>query len=170
MKRTRTLLMLLVLGSLSACASVPFDAPAYSRAPAAQAGQSNLYIYRTGAFPKARTPSVIVDGKRIFDLPEDAYTMLTLPSGQHKVEMTWALDVRLPNRRVLVILGDQGAQYLKITGDFDFQPGSFEEEVLVDMTAGVLSHHQMHSWLVEMPQDAAEREMRDCCRYLAPEK
>jgi hypothetical protein len=170
MKRTRTLFLLLALGGLSACTTVvvPPDAPPYRRAPPPQAGLSNLYIYRTGAFPKARAPSVRVDGKRMFDLPEGGYIMLTLPAGPHRVEIAWALDVRLRNRRVLVNLGDQGASYLKITGEFDFRPGSAEEELLVGMTADVLSHHQMYSWLVEMQQEDAERDLRDCCRNLAP--
>ena len=170
MKRTRTLLMLLVLGGVNACTAVPYDAPAYSRAPAPEPGQATLYIYRTGAFPKARAPRVNVDGRRVFDPPEGAYTMLTLPSGPHQVEMSWSFGVRLPTRTVLVTLGDRGAQYLKITGDFDYQPGSADDDILVDLTAGIMSQPKMYSWIVEVPRDAAEDEMRDCCRYLPPER
>ncbi len=171
MKRTGTLLMLLVSAGMSACASVmPANAPDYARAEAPPAGQAHLYIYRNGAFPAKRTPRITVDGKRVFDPPEGAYTMLTLPPGQHVAEMTWTFDLKQPKRATPVTLGDRGVHYLKITGDFDYEPPSFQQEVVMSMTAGVFSFPHTFSWLVEMPQDAAEREMRDCCRYVAPEK
>ncbi len=162
--------MLFVLAGLSGCASVPFDAPDYSRAPAPQAGQANLYIYRTGAFPAGRTPRVTVDGKHVFDPPEGSYTVLTLPPGRHEAEMTWAFDISQPRRKTAVVLGEQSVHYLKITGDFDYRPSSQSQELWLDMTGDMLGFPHTYSWVVEMPLDAAETEMRDCCRYVAPGK
>jgi hypothetical protein len=151
---TRRGLALIGLLGLSACASVPSDAPGYSRLADPDGGYSHLYFYRLGAYPKLRTPSVLVDSKLIFDPPEGAYTVITLPAGVHAIKIDWAADTGWPDLEFSVTLNDRGFHYLKITGS---------SEVIGNKL-------RMGSRVVRMSQDEAEREIRECCRYIAPNK
>ena len=153
-KTTSLVLALVVLLGLSACASVPSDAPAYRRLSDPDGGNSHLYFYRLGAYPKLRTPSVLVDSKLVFDPPEGAYTVVTLPAGMHTVKIDWSADTGWPDLEFQVTLQDRISHYLKITGS--------SEMIGTSIRAG--------SRVVRMPQNEAEKEIRECCRYIPPEK
>lgn len=147
--RAILLSMLLLLG---ACATVPANAPSYARAPDAPAGLSNVYIYRIGAYPTLRAPKVTIDGRFIISPAEKAYTAVALPPGPHVVEVNWAWDTGWPDLKFTIDVEAGQPLYIKISGSFENRGLSY--------LAG--------SSAFRVAQEAAEPEMRACCRYVAP--
>ena len=145
-----SVVVLLVAG----CAGVPRTAPAYSRAPDAPPGRANVYIYRIGAYPTMRIPTISIDGKVIFGPPEGSYTVVALPEGKHEFKVNWGWDTGWPDLDFPFSV-ESSARYLKLSGSYSprgdggFEAGSFAQ------------------W---MNQSVAEPEMTKCCRYLAQKK
>jgi hypothetical protein len=139
---------------LSACAVVPKNAPPYSRAPDPPPGTANVYIYRIGAYPTARAPTVAIDNKPIFDPPERSYTVIVLPEGRHEFKVDWAWDTGWPDLTFPVAVESQTSLYIKISGSFTQSGLTYE--------AG--------SYARRVDQTAAELEMTKCCRYLTPKQ
>jgi hypothetical protein len=135
--------------SLSGCASVPRNAPRFTEAPAAPAGYQNVYIYRIGAYPTKRTPTVMVDGKPVFDPPEAAYTVIHLSPGQHWLTTKWSWDTGAPPLAAPLIVKD-APLFIRLSGDFASAGYSF----------------RFGSDLRGLPAAAAEAELRMCCRYM----
>ena len=136
---------------LVACATVPRHAPRYSRAANPPAGSSNVYVYRIGAYPILRTPTISIDGKAVFDPAEGSYTVVSLPAGQHRVKVDWAWDTGWPDLAFPIDV-DAEPLYIKISGSYTnlgtrFKAGS-------------------SAWRIEPA--AAEVELAQCCRYVAP--
>lgn len=147
--RTVLLSMLLLLG---ACATVPANAPAYSRAPDPAAGLSNVYIYRIGAYPTMRAPMISIDGRRVISPAERAYTVVALAPGLHQVEVNWAWDTGWPDLNFPIEVEADTPLYLKVSGSIEPTGGGF--------LAG--------SSTEKVPQAVAEPEMIACCRYVRP--
>ena len=137
---------------LVACATVPAGSPTYRRAPAAPPGKANLYIYRIGAYPTLRKPTISIDGKVIFTPPEGAYTIVTLEEGQHEFKVDWAWDTRWPDLKLPLEIESQDL-YIKISGSF---------------TRSGFNEYEAGTYANRVDQTVAEREMAACCRYLAP--
>ncbi|HEY0157392.1 MAG TPA: hypothetical protein VGF28_08920 [Thermoanaerobaculia bacterium] len=138
--------------ALAACATVPANAPTYRRAPAAPPGKANLYIYRIGAYPTLREPTISVDGKVIFTPPEGAYTVVALEEGQHELKVDWAWDTRWPDLKLPLEIQSRDL-YMKISGSF---------------TRSGLNDYEAGSYAFAVEQAVAEREIAACCRFLAP--
>jgi len=157
--KLRIALLLRVMGTvalvvaMTACATLPADAPQYSRAPEPAAGRTNVYIYRIGAYPTLRTPKISIDGAHIFDPPERSYTVVTLTPGDHEVRVKWSWDTGWPSLRFNIRVGSEPL-YLKISGSFVQHPG--------------LSFEDAGSFARVVPQVYAEPEIASCCRYTAP--
>lgn len=139
--------------SLTACASIPKDAPAYTPAADAPPGYANLYIYRIGAYPTLRTPAVRVDGHLIFDPPEGAYTVVTLSQGKHTFMLDWAADTGWADIPETPFEIESGiSMYFKISGDWHVDAGRMN--TLSETSA--------------IEPSRARVELRSCCRYLTP--
>lgn len=137
---------------LAGCAIVPSNAPTYARAADPPQGETNVYIYRIGAFPILRTPTILIDGKRIFDPPEKSYTVVALPPGPHEFKVDWAWDTGWPDL-TLPMSVDTQPLYIKISGSF---------------TPKGARVYEAGSYAQRVAPAAAEAEMAQCCRYLAP--
>lgn len=148
--RTILLSMLLLLG---ACATVPANAPTYERAPEPPAGLSNVYIYRIGAYPTLRAPTVSIDGRAVISPAEKSYTVVALAPGVHDVQVNWAWDTGWPDLDFKIEVEADKPLYLKISGSFDNMGGG-------SFRAGSSTY--------QVPQDLAEREVVACCRYVRP--
>lgn len=144
---------------LSGCASVPSGAPPYARAPEPPSGNTNVYIYRLGAYPTLRTPSIVVDGKKVFDPPEKAYTVITLEPGAHKFVVNWSWDTGWPDLEFPFEVRSGTPLYIKISGSFDYKGSDYRGRIY---EAGSLAH------AVSMSQ--AEAELTVCCRYIPPSR
>jgi hypothetical protein len=136
---------------LGACASVPTTAPAYRREAPALGNLVNVYIYRVGAFPKLRTPTVYVDEKEVFDPPEQAYTAIRLSPGKHTVATKWGWDSGAPNLSFVIDVPQAPSYYLKLTGDFKAQGLAFRTT----------------SRARNIEEEVAEAELYNCCKYIA---
>lgn len=147
----RALLAVCVL-LLSACATIPSDAPPYQRAADPPAGYSNLYIYRLNAYPTLRSPIVRIDGAVITSPPERSYTVLPLPPGPHEFVIDWTWDTGWPDLNFAHELKEGQPLYLRISGSFEPSAGGY--------VAGSYVH------VVE--QAVAEAELAKCCRYISP--
>lgn len=148
--RTILLSMLLLLG---ACATVPANAPTYARAPEPAAGLSNVYIYRIGAYPTLRAPTVKIDGRAVISPAEKSYTVAQLAPGVHVVDVNWAWDTGWPDLNFKIDVEADKPLYIKISGSFDNVGGG-------TYRAG------SSAYLVE--QAAAEPEITACCKYVRP--
>jgi hypothetical protein len=149
----RHFVLVFAMALLSACATVPANAPTYRPVADAPAGWSNLYIYRLGAYPRLRTPAVSVDDGNVFDPPEGAFTVVRVPSGPHEVTVHWSWDTGWPNLKFQVATKSGGATYLKISGSFD--------------TVGA-GYFRAGSYANVVRPEFAEQELRNCCRYIPP--
>lgn len=139
--------------SLSACATIPADAPSYSRAVDASPGYENVYIYRIGAYPTLRTPTVAIDGIKVFDPPEKGYTVVSLAKGTHELTVKWSWDTGWPNLTFPFNVTAAAPLYIKISGSFE--------------TVGV-GQFKAGSLVQVIPHVLAESELTSCCRYIAP--
>lgn len=135
-----------------ACATIPSDAPPFSRAAAAPAGLENLYIYRQGAYPTMRSPIVRINGKEIVSPPEGSYTVVPITPGTHTVLVEWSWDTGWPNLDFPIEVKPGESFYMKISG-------SFEQSGL---------NYRAGSSASQVEPVAAETEMKTCCRYIRP--
>ncbi len=115
-----------------------------------------MYIYRLGAYPKLRTPAIMIDGRAIFDPPEGAYTVVALPPGQHEFKVHWSWDAGARSLAFPVTVGTESL-YIKISGSFGYT-----------RTEKNLPAYEFGSSAWTMEPDAAEADMKQCCRYVAP--
>lgn len=151
----RFILIMASVFVLAACATIPNGAPSYSRAPSAPPHHQDVYIYRLGAYPTLRTPTIAIDGTPIFDPPERAYTVLPLTDGPHQLTVKWSWDTGWPNLKFPFIVTTDKPLYMKISGSFESVGiGRFKAGSLVQV----------------IPQPQAEFELKSCCRYIAPKR
>jgi hypothetical protein len=137
--------------NLVGCATVPSSAPAYQREAAAQGDLVNVYIYRVGANPTKRTPTIYVDEKEVFDPPEYSYTVIRLAPGKHSVATKWSWDTGAPNLSFVVEVPKTTSYYLKLTGDF-------KATGLTYKTTSLARH---------VEPEVAEAELKNCCKYIS---
>jgi hypothetical protein len=137
---------------LGGCATLPADAPQYSRATAAPEGYATVYFYRVGAPPKLRTPTVLLDNKKISEPPELAYTWVYVKAGTRKFRVEWLRDTGWPAVEFMGGVSGGASYYYKITGTFEAQ--------------GLT--HILGSSTRLIPSPIAEAELRDCCKYIKP--
>jgi len=78
-----------------------------------------LYIYRLDAYPRSRTSGILIDGNKIMDPPEKAYTWLHLPAGTHTVTVDWSWDTGWPDLAFEIPIDAGTEHFLKITGSFE---------------------------------------------------
>jgi hypothetical protein len=157
MKSSRSSVAADLIATVTACATVPSNAPRYSRAADPPAGHVNVYVYRIGAYPTLRTPAVVIDGKTLFDPPEGSYTVPPLASGGHTFTVDWAWDTGWPDLHSPVILENEPL-YIKISGSFEAVPSKGPYM------------HELGSYATRIDMAVAEKEMAECCRYIAPKK
>lgn len=135
---------------MNSCVTIPKDAPPYTRVDNPPTGYTHVYFYRPPR-PLLFVPSVLVDDKLIFEPPSGSYTLITLPAGSHTVNIKWDWadnpDLEFP---IDLIAGD--SIYIKI-----------------------LTTHEQHGFTLiygsvaqPVPQDEAEKDLIQCCRYIAP--
>jgi hypothetical protein len=149
-EQARVALAGIVAALLSGCASVPSSAPHFSVAPPAPAGYQDVYIYRFGAYPSKRTPTIAVDGKPVFDPPETAYTVIHLRPGDHWITTKWSWDTGTPPLSWSFPVKDTSV-YIRLSGDAS--------------TAGFAYH--VGTEIRGIPAEQAQWELRKCCRYVA---
>jgi hypothetical protein len=137
---------------LTACATVPGSAPAFSEAPAPTGGEGLLYVYRVGAYPTLRTPKILVDGKPLFAPPERAYTWAHLPAGEHKITVNWAWDTGWPDLHFKVDVAAGQPTFLKISGSFE----------------NLGDHYLAGSNASGVDAPMAMEELKACCKYIPP--
>jgi hypothetical protein len=130
---------------VTGCTTVPSDAPGFSKAPAAPANMSNVYFYRTGAYPTARVPTIKLNGRPTIEPPEGSYTVLVLPRGKHDLEFEWAWDVLAPMTHVTITVGSE-SQYYKL--------------------GGYRTSSEVGTTFERMEPKAAILEMQKCCRRI----
>jgi hypothetical protein len=150
---------------LGGCATIPRDAPPYSRAPDAPPRHQNVYIYRLNTPSyfglQLRTPAIAVDGFPVFDPPENAYTVLALPEGIHQLTSEWSWDLNFFPKSIVLPITVTSTEplYIKIGGQC----------LVAALDLSFLgSSHRICTSLQIIPQSQAESELTSCCRYIAP--
>jgi hypothetical protein len=138
----------------SACSTVPASAPDYKREAPGSNGLVNLYVYRIGAFPSKRSPSIYIDERELFDPPEGSYTVVRLKPGKHAVATRWSWDTGAPNLSFVIDVPPSDSYYLKLSGDFK---GS-------GLVPGMIVTNT--SFARQVDQEIAEQELRNCCRFI----
>ena len=139
--------------SLTGCASLPSDAPSYSSAPIAPDGYATVYIYRVGAKPNQRKPSVLIGSQKVFEPPELAYTWVYARAVEQPFRIEWAWDTGWPPLAFTMALTTGQSYYLKISG-------SFENKGTV---------WRLGSNARWVPRGEAERELTECCKFVRAE-
>lgn len=136
----------------SACALLPSGAPLYSRVAEPLPGYGNVYIYRINAYPLLRAPKIIIDGQRVFDPPENAYTVIALTEGPHELHVDWAWDTA-PDFRFSFQVMSGSPLYIRVSsGTGGTRKGLFST------VAKIIAPSQ------------AESELKAGCRFVLPHK
>jgi hypothetical protein len=143
---------------LAACASIPANAPAYSRAPDAADGRTNVYVYRRqvdgeNLCTKARLRTLFVDGRPAFDLLPGAYTFLSLGAGQHRLQLR---SSGCP----------EGEFYLHVEGGRSRYVRVRDSRIVVTLPNG-LTASGIETVAEEIAEPIAESELQACRRYVA---
>jgi len=158
--RARTAVVGVVI-FLAGCASVPASAPAYSRAPDAGDGRANVYVYR-GRLDDGRDPcsrvharTLFVDGRPAFDLVQGAYTVLSLAVGTHRLELLRDAASGCAELEFYLHVEDSRSRYVRIS----------DVRTMVTLYDG--PHAAIETRAENLPESAAEAELKACCRYVA---
>ena len=145
-------ILLIIIVTLTACASIPQDAPRYSPAPKAKAGYGTLYIYRYYAPPYIHSPTITINNQEILDPPEKSYTWIHLKSGVYQVNVDWSIWASWPDLNFPIRITDGEEYFLKITGDSQWG----------------WSATKLISSAKQVPKNLAEKELKSCCKYVKP--
>lgn len=97
MKHLPLVLMLIAGALLAGCASVPMapeslDAQAKTFTPIP--GQANIYVVRGGGIGTALAFQVVLDGRIVGSLAPHTFVLVSVPPGEHVVEVTGAENVQ----------------------------------------------------------------------------
>jgi len=142
--------------ALAGCATIPSGAPPYSPAPEPTDGRVNVYIYRIGARPSMRAPTISIVEREALDIPEHGYTVIPLTPGLHSFGSRWAPDTGAPALSFEFNVPDGRPLFLKLSGDF---------VVRESIWSGTI-HYTTTSLVRAQDPELAEEELRNCCRYL----
>lgn len=144
------------LAFLVGCASLPSNAPPFTPALRAPDDYATVYFYRVGAYPKLRTPDVLIGGIKVYEPPELAYTWVYVKAGERKFRVQWARDTGWPPVEFARALTAGESYYIKISG-------SFEDKGLTSYNTIT---HVLGSWAELIPARQAEAELSACCKYI----
>ena len=153
------LLASLLLLLLSACQTVPRDAPSFTPAPPAPPGYGTLYLYRLDAPPYTGLIYFSVSERRIFAAQEQAYTWVHIKAGEHSVFAEWPAQPGWKSPPAAKVKVTEGAStYVRAEGAVKWRPPSWTTP------AGI----NMNSMLTLIPPERASAELVVCCRYVRP--
>jgi hypothetical protein len=148
-------LVLTLLGLAGACATSD-TGPAYSRAHDPGRGQVNLYVYRSGRWAscqKLGAPTMFVDGRPINDLVENAYTVVPVREGTHRLKVVWSRG-RCPEPELYIPVEGGRSIYIKVSDNWGPSPDP-------DLGSGGAGGVELR----EIAEAEAEAELRRCCRF-----
>jgi hypothetical protein len=143
---------------LAGCASIPANAPAYSRAADAGDGRANVYVYMRkihgdNLCSMACLRTLFVDGRPAFDLVPGAYTFVSLAAGTHRLQ--------------LVSSGGPGMEfYLPVEGGRSQYVRIRDRRTAVTLPDGTLVGG-IETRAEGIAEPEAEAELSACCRYVA---
>jgi hypothetical protein len=145
---------------LASCTTIPSDAPPFTPAPAAPNGYATLYFYRLGAQPYGKELRVNVDGMRVLEMPEKAYTYMYVKEGTHTVLTDWNnLPLApMPYSSATFTLDAKVGEsyYLRQVTDTSIASGSV-------FSPALFSHR---SAIVSLPSVRGSSELKACCRLM----
>jgi hypothetical protein len=136
------------------CVSAP-TGQQFAGAPAAPEGYATVYLYRLGAIPKLRRPTVFLDDVTVYEPREGEVTWVYVRTGAHTIRVHWARSVGLPDSLLKHDFVAGKSYYSKISGSMAIHPlitGGF-----VGSTDSVIQL-----------TDAATDNLTICCNYIAP--
>lgn len=160
MNRIITVIMLAMLGS--SCAIAPRDAEPFSESMLGKPDQESaiVVVYRTAVPPFSYDARTYVNGRKVVELPNEAFTWTRVPPGNTSVEMKWPL---LANTApgTAVFQAQAGRTYFvrasySSTGDF--------------VIGTMFGSRELHSKAYEESYDEAIEDLSDCCRYVPAER
>ena len=147
---------------LAGCAA-PSTAPKFSEAPSAAVREDMavLYIYREYAEPTAWSPTIYIDGKEVVSLPQQGFSWVYLPAGQHILSSKWsflagvrpiefAADYKNGTRYFFEIIGTS-----RMTGSSPGYPG-------------VTMHFKTTAQVRSSQEYEAVQQLQRCCRFIKP--
>jgi len=138
---------------LAGCALMPVDGPPYTAAPPSVHGDAIIYLYRTKAYPLCCRPTIYIDNVTIFEPRQNSYTWIYVQQGQHKLSIEWAWTTAIADEHCNLVVKPGEAYFIHLrSSSFPFPLGSRDVVRLK---------------LVDEPE--AERELQQCCRYVAPD-
>jgi hypothetical protein len=145
---------------LASCTSIPSDAPPFTPAPTAPDGYATVYFYRLGAQPYGKELRVNVNGKRVLEMPENAYTYVYVKAGTHTVLTDWYNPplAPMPYSSAAFTLEAKAGEtyYLRQITDTSIAPSSFLGPTL-------FSHR---SAIIPLPAARGSSELKACCRLM----
>jgi hypothetical protein len=161
----RAAVPLVFMATFVACATIPANAPPYTRAPDPGAGMANVYVYRSGLeawCQKLGAPALFVDGRAIYDLVPGAYTVVPLDAGTHKLKLSSGTGA-CPDLEFYLHVDAGQSQYVKFSG-------SYGSESVPVGNGSTRAAWVGRAWAAPVPEPIAERELTQCCRFLAADK
>lgn len=153
-------LSIFIVFILASCTTIPTDAPTFTTAPAAPDGYATVYFYRLGAQPYGKELRVNVNGRRVLEMPESAYTYMYVKAGTHTILTDWYNPplAPLPYSSAVFTLDAKAGEtyYLRQVTDTSIAPSSFFGPTL-------FSHR---SAIISLAAARGSSELKACCRLM----
>jgi hypothetical protein len=153
-------LSIFIVFVLTSCTTIPSDAPSFTPAPAAPDGYATVYFYRLGAQPYGKELRVNVNGRRILEVPESAYTHMYFKEGTHTILTDWYNPplAPLPYSSAAFTLDAKAGEtyYLRQVTDTSIASSSFLGPTLFSHRSAILS----------LPAARGSSELKACCRLM----
>ena len=76
--------------------------PKFSSVCQVSDSKAHLYIYRIDDTGRVRTPDLIINEKKVAELPNNSYFYAELDPGEYRIQTKWVWDVKIPpvNRKI----------------------------------------------------------------------
>jgi hypothetical protein len=145
---------------MEGCASLPAGAPHFVSAPNAPEGYATVYIYRLGAYPKLRRPSVFIGDVIIFDPPERALTWVYVRSGDRNIRVHWTWDAGSPDLSFSQEFDAGHSYFIKLSGSFSLR--------ITPNLNSATANGALGTFARVVPQAEAQNELETCCKFMAP--
>lgn len=139
----------------SACATAPKNATSFTDTQIGVPDEANsvVVVYRKMVPPVLYSVNVSLDGARVATLPNRSFTWFYVKPGPHELKISWPALAMIPGSKVGLTAEAGKVHYVEFSGGLEVAGG-------ITPTAFTTSN------VGEKSENAAEAELRQCCKYV----
>jgi len=124
----RVIQVILVLISLTGCATAPTNAPMYSsmKIPEATDRTAIVVMYRTMTPPTAFHMPVLVNDNKVIEIPNESFTWVEVPAGENEITIDWPIWVGIRASTLKANFEANKTHFVKLGGNIFFEESLLE--------------------------------------------